>query len=40
MFGLSENPRLSGRICPVWVPATYDRLAESQPESPVRGVAS
>src|SRR5262249_30905107 len=37
---LKRKSAPSDRIYPVWVPATYERLAESQPESPPRGAAS
>src|SRR5262249_35848463 len=39
IFGLSEI-RAQRSNLPCWVPATYDRLAQSQPESPARSAAS
>jgi len=34
MFSTKRKSALGGRIYPLWVSATYGRLAESQPENP------
>ena len=40
MFSTKRKSALGGRIYPLWVSATYGRLAESQPESPGRSAVS